>query len=57
MVLILVMDTEMLEKQVVEEQDLEAEDSVILMMVALTMVDGMVIIQTDNQYNVTETHV
>jgi hypothetical protein len=51
------MDTGMLEKQVVEEQDLEAEDSVILMMVVLTMVDGMVIIQTDNQYNVTETHV
>ena len=51
------MDTGMLEKPVVDEQDLEVEDSVILMMVALTMVDGMVIIQTDNHYNVIETHV
>ena len=47
----------MLEKLVVEEQELEVEDSVILMMVVHIMVGGMVIIQTDNHYNVIETHV
>ena len=47
----------MLEKREVQENQQWVVDTAISMMVVLTMVDGMVIIQMDNQYNVIEIHV